>query len=82
MNVDISKVFDSVSWSFLLELLRYIGFPQRWPVPKLMSMGGRTVVFPTRAMLFVIVMEVLNSFIVVLAVARHSHTASRFAICR
>jgi hypothetical protein len=30
IKVDIAKAFDSVSWPFLLDLLRHIGFPQRW----------------------------------------------------
>jgi len=30
IKVDIAKAFDSVAWPFLLDLLRHIGFPQRW----------------------------------------------------
>lgn len=30
LKVDITKAFDSVSWSFLLDLLQYMGFPLRW----------------------------------------------------
>jgi len=29
-KVDIAKAFDSVHWSFLLEILRHLGFSRRW----------------------------------------------------
>jgi hypothetical protein len=30
MKMDIARAFDSVSWPFLLEILRYMGFPHYW----------------------------------------------------
>lgn len=30
LKLDISRAFDSVSWPFLLEILRHLGFGQRW----------------------------------------------------
>jgi Ni/Fe-hydrogenase subunit HybB-like protein len=30
LKVDIAKAFDSVNWSFLLEILQHMGFPRRW----------------------------------------------------
>lgn len=30
LKIDIAKAFDTVSWEFLLELLRHLGFGARW----------------------------------------------------
>jgi hypothetical protein len=30
LKVDIVHAFDSVAWSFFLELLQHLGFPSRW----------------------------------------------------
>lgn len=84
IKVDITKAFDSVAWPFLLDLLRHIGFPQRWTDllaimlssastrPLVNGRPGRRISHarglrqgnPMSPMLFVIVMEVLNSLII------------------
>ncbi|WVZ56736.1 hypothetical protein U9M48_007225 [Paspalum notatum var. saurae] len=30
LKLDIAKAFDSISWSFLLEVMQHLGFPRRW----------------------------------------------------
>jgi hypothetical protein len=30
LEVDISKAFDFIAWSFLFEVLHFVGFPRRW----------------------------------------------------
>lgn len=30
LKLDIAKAFDTVAWPFLLQVLQYIGFGQRW----------------------------------------------------
>jgi hypothetical protein len=60
LKIDIARSFDSVAWSFLLEILHHMGFPSGWrdwisalyyPVqaPKLCSMGCRARGFVTPA---------------------------------
>lgn len=46
LKLDISKAFDSVSWSSLLKVLRHIGFGNRWCniICLLLSMASRVLV--------------------------------------
>jgi hypothetical protein len=30
LKVDITRAFDSVSWPFLLDVLKHVGFPAAW----------------------------------------------------
>jgi hypothetical protein len=30
IKLDISKVFDSINWSYLLDIMSYLGFGTRW----------------------------------------------------
>jgi hypothetical protein len=30
LKIDLAKAFDSVAWTFLLEVLEHAGFPARW----------------------------------------------------
>jgi len=84
LKLDISKAFDSVSWSFLLEVLAHLGFGRLWCnlISNLLSTSSTRILLngepgesiqhqrglrqgdPLSPMLFILVMDVLNSLFV------------------
>jgi hypothetical protein len=45
LKVDIVRAFDTINWAFLLDLLRHLGFSQRWRdwVSGLLSMASTRI---------------------------------------
>lgn len=81
IKVDIAKAFDTVSWTFLLNILKHMGFTRRWLnwISFILSTASTKIILngspgrricharglrqgdPLSPLLFVLVMEALNS---------------------
>jgi hypothetical protein len=107
-KIDITRAFNSVAWSFLLEILAHLGFLAWWRywISTLLSLASTKILLnatpgdkicharglrqgdPLSHMLFLLVMEVLNSLIAMadswslfkpLAIRGIAHRASLYA---
>lgn len=79
LKLDISKAFNLVSWSFLLDMLQHLGFDRNWCnlISLLLSTSSTRILVngepgeyislrqgdPLSPMLFILVMEALNDMV-------------------